>query len=89
METDTFTPLLTKEIPMPVVEAGVSDHLAGPLPRSLAQAAGLTRARRGIGLVLGALLLLVAAQSVLLVRYSKSEALVVYRAGSQTRLVER
>jgi hypothetical protein len=89
VETDTFAAMLTAEIPAPIVEAGVSDTLEGPLPRSLAQAAGEGRAMRGLALVLGVLLLQIAAQGLLLARLSKSQALVVYQAGSQSRLVRR
>ena len=89
MDAETFPPLLTAEIPLPVVEPGIADARDGPLPRSLAQAAGLTRAKRTVALVLGVLVILVAVEASLLVRISKSRALVVYQAGSQTRLVTR
>jgi len=89
MDAEMFPPLLTAEIPLPVVEPGEADAREGPLPRSLAQAAGLTRAKKTIGLILGVLLVLVAVEAALLVRVSKSRALVVYQAGSQARLVAR
>jgi hypothetical protein len=89
METDTFAPLLTREIPLPVVDAGVDDHREGPLPRSLAQAAGGARARRGIALLLGLFLLLVALEAALLRRVWEPEPLVIYQAGPRTVLVRR
>jgi hypothetical protein len=89
MNSETFTPLLTAEIPPPVVDPGTADEQEGPLPRSLAQAAGKTRARRGTLLVMGMLLLQAALEGILLVKLSDAPPLVVFQPGSRDRLVGR
>ena len=89
MTSETFAPLLTAEIPPPVVDPGISDDRDGPLPRSLAQAAGKTRARRGVLIALAALALQAALEGGLLARLSTPRVLVVYRAGAPGRRAAR
>ena len=87
MDVDTFRPLLTAEIPLPVVEAGALDAVEGPLPRSLAQATAEERAKHGARRLAVLFALLVAAEFFLVLRYWKPGPLVVYQAGSRTVLV--
>ena len=89
MSSEAFTPMLTAEIPPPVVDPGICDDRVGPLPRSLAQAAGKTRARRGTLFVLGILLVQVALEGILLRRLSDGRALVVYQTGPEARRIAR
>jgi hypothetical protein len=79
MDSETYEPQLTAEVPVPEVEKGVLDSVEGPLPRRLAEVAGRTRAIRGVLALIATLALVALVQGLLLGRVFRNAPLVVYQ----------
>ena len=89
MDTNTFEPVPTCDIPMPILERpGEVGTGEPPMPRVLLQVAGSRRAAWKVTLLSGLFLLLAVLELVLLLRLPPQDPLVVYGEIPRTTLLE-
>lgn len=90
MDRKTFPAIPTCEIPVPVLDAADRmDGAAIPLPRVLAQRAGVERAERRVAAITALFALVAAFELALLARLLAPGPLVVYEPRTCTPLTER
>jgi hypothetical protein len=89
MDTNTFQPVPTCDIPMPILErTGQVGSDEPPMPRVLLQVAGSSHAAWKVTLLSGLFLLLALLELVLLLRFPPQDPLVVYGDFPRTTLLE-
>lgn len=89
MDTNSYPPIPTCEIPMPILE-GTPEAGEGevPVPRILLQVAGSSRAAWKVRLLLVLFLLIALLELILLLHFPLQEPLVVYGEFPRTTLLE-
>lgn len=89
METNTFAPIPTCEVPMPILERPTGgENCAGSIPRILLQAAGSGQAARNVTWLAVLFLTVALLEGGLLLRLPAPDPLIVYGEFPRTTLLE-
>jgi hypothetical protein len=89
MDTNTYPPIPTRDIPMPILErTPEAGSEAGAMPRVLLQVAGSSHAAWEVSVLSGIFLLLSLLELVLLLRLPPQDPVVVYVDFPRTTLLE-